>query len=56
MSSSKKTCKRPKGNGYDWWSRRPGKGLYNPSGSKFGKRLTHKAERREGVEQVRKGD
>ena len=53
MSSDAKTCKTPKGDGYEWWSRRPGKGAYNPNGSKLGKRLTHKAERREGRAHIR---
>lgn len=54
MSARKRTNKQPKGFGYEYWTPRPGKGAYSPGGNKFGKRLTHKAERRQGVEQAKK--
>lgn len=37
-----------KGPGYEYDGKRPGKGFFSPHGSKLGKRMTHKAERREG--------
>lgn len=51
MSRTKKGSKGP---GYEYWSKRPGKGVYGGTGgSKFGKRLTHKAERTEGKKQAK---
>lgn len=37
-----------KGPGFEYDSKRPGKGFFSPHGSKLGKRMTHKAERRVG--------
>lgn len=50
-----RTKRGGKAGGFEWWSRRPGRGEYagTAGGSKFGKRLTHKAERREGREQTK---
>lgn len=47
MSDTKRGSKGP---GYEYWGTRPGKGAYSggKTGSKFGKRQTHKAERQEG--------
>jgi hypothetical protein len=53
MSAKKRTCKVPKGWGFEYWMPRPGKGAYSPGGNTYGKRLTHKAERREGRTQAR---
>ena len=53
MSARKRTNKNPKGAGYEYWTPRPGKGVYSPGGNKIGKRLTHKAERRQGAAQAR---
>lgn len=53
MSADQRTNKTPKGPGYEYWTPRPGKGAYSPGGNKYGKRLTHKAERRQGREQAR---
>lgn len=47
MSARKRTCKTPKGSGYEYWSARP----FNKCGGRVGKyhkRRTHKAERRIG--------
>ncbi len=56
MSARKRTCKTPKGPGYEYWTARPGKGEYSPGGNRYGKRLTHKAERRQGAAQARESD
>lgn len=53
MSARRRTCKTPKGSGYEYWTPRPGKGEYSPGGNRYGKRLTHKAERRQGAAQAR---
>lgn len=45
-----RTVKGAKSSGFEWWSKRTsGKGQWSgtSSGSKFGKRLTHKAERQQ---------
>lgn len=50
-----RTKKGGKGPGYEFWSKRPGKGEYGGTdGSKYGKKLTHKAERREGKDVTKK--
>ena len=53
MSTNRKTNKRPKGSGYEYWTPRPGKGVYSPGGNKIGKRMTHKAERRAAKRQTK---
>ncbi len=48
VSARKRTCKEPKGPGYEYWSARPfnkAGGTLSPRGGKHHKRRTHKAER-----------
>ena len=49
-----RTRKGSKGPGYEFWSKRPGKGRM--SSGPYAKLLTHRAERQEGKEEVRKAD
>ncbi len=58
MSSRKRTCKTPKGSGYEYWSARPFNkcgGTLSPRGGKHHKRRTHRAERRQGQAEAREG-
>lgn len=47
-----RTKRGNKAGGFEWWSKRPGKGQYDRHGSKDGKRRTHKAERAEGKKDI----
>lgn len=47
-----RSIKGKKGSGYEYWSRRPLKLKFGDPG-KLAKKLTHRAERREGKEQVK---
>ena len=52
MSARRRTCKCPKGAGYEYWSARPhnkGGGTLSPRGGKHHKKRTHRAERRQGA-------
>lgn len=49
MSRSRRGGKPP---GYEYWSKRPGKGSKMPSG-KSAKKSTHKAERRQAKKEIR---
>ena len=50
MSARKRTCKEPKGPGFEYWTARPfnaAGGTLSPRGGKHHKKRTHKAERQE---------